>query len=124
MPSPVRTNTFPPAWLSDGLLLTAANFVAALGNYLFQALMRRHLPWSEFGYLNATLSLILFAGVPLTAASQTLTHHLAQIGAGEKRDLLQAASLKLLRRLTWILFAVCLLLLYPVTGFLHFPRMS
>lgn len=114
-------------WLSDGLILTAANFVAALGNYLFQALMKRHLPWSEFGYLNATLSLILFAGVPLTAASQALTHHLAKIrvtGDEDKINRFQAASLKLLRHLTWILFAACLLLIYPLSEFLHFPRQS
>src|SRR3984957_10489700 len=114
MLSPARTNTFPPAWLSDGLLLTSANFVASLGTYFFQALMKRHLSWSEFGYLNATLSLILFAGVPLTAASQALTHHLAQIrarGNEEKIAELQAASLKLLRYFTWALFAFCALLL-------------
>jgi O-antigen/teichoic acid export membrane protein len=115
------------AWLSDGLILTGANFVAAVGNYLFQALMRRHLAWDEFGYLNATLSLILFAGVPLTAASQTMTHHLAQMGAqgdSEKVAQLQAASLKLLRHLTWIVFAACVVLLPPLASYLHFPRMS
>jgi len=45
---------------------TAANLIVAVGNYLFQTVMQRHLSWNEFGYLNATLSLILFAGVPLT----------------------------------------------------------
>src|SRR5476651_747905 len=100
MASPAPNKTIPGGWISDGMILTGANFLAAVGNYLFQAVMRRHLSWSEFGYLNATLSLILFAGVPLTAASQTLTHHLAQIratGDGEKMRRLQAASLKLLR---------------------------
>jgi O-antigen/teichoic acid export membrane protein len=113
--------------LSDGAILTAANFVAAIANYLFQALMRRHLPWSEFGYLNTTIGLIMFAGVPLTAASQTVTHHLALVGAQgdtEKLQRLQAASLKFLRHLTWFLFAVSLMVLYPVAEFLHFPRMS
>ena len=127
MPGLDPKKTSPPAWLSDGLILTIANFVAALGNYFFQALMRRHLSWSEFGYLNATLSLILFAGVPLTAASQTMTHHLAQIGAegrAEKIARLQAASLKLLRHLTWIIFGLCVLLIPPLTEYLRFPRMS
>jgi O-antigen/teichoic acid export membrane protein len=115
------------AWLSDGLILTAANFTAALGNYLFQALMRRHLSWAEFGYLNSTLSLILFAGVPLAAASQMMTHHLAQLGAlgrVEKVAQLQAASLKLLRHLTWIIFGLSVLLLPWVAAYLRFPRMS
>jgi len=122
-----RFKTVSSAWLSDGLILTAANFLAAGGNYAFQAVMRRQLSWSEFGYLNATLSLIVFAGVPLTAASQTLTHHLAQIrvsGDEEKIAQLQAASLKLLRYLTWALFVFCALLLVPVSEYLHFPRMS
>lgn len=125
MASPTPNKTIPGGWLSDGVILTIANFLAAAGNYLFQAVMRRHLSWSEFGYLNATLSLILFAGVPLTAASQTLTHHLAQIRAlddAEKVAQLQAASLKFLRYLTWALFALCALLLQPVSDYLRFPR--
>jgi len=114
-------------WLTDSVILTAANLLAAVANYLFQAVMRRHLSWSEFGYLNATIGLIMFAGVPLTAASQTVTHHLALIGAtgdAEKMQRLQAASLKFLRHLTWVLFAASLVLLYPVADFLRFPRMS
>jgi len=127
MASLPRIKTIQSAWLSDGLILTGANFLAALGNYLFQAVMRRELSWSEFGYLNSTLSLIIFAGVPLTAASQTLTHHLAQVralGDEEKVARLQAASLKLLRYLTWALFGFCALLLVPVSEYLRFPRMS
>jgi len=114
-------------WFTDSVILTAANLLGAVANYLFQALMRRHLSWSEFGYLNATIGLIMFAGVPLTAASQTVTHHLALVratGDEEKMKRLQAASLKFLRHLTWVLFAVSLVLLYPVADFLRFPRMS
>jgi len=114
-------------WLSDGMILTAANLIGAIANYLFQAIMRRHLSWAEFGYLNTTMGLILFAGVPLTAASQTVTHHLALVraaGDAAKLDQLQAASLKFLRHLTWFVFAISLIFLYPVASFLHFPRMS
>jgi len=114
-------------WLSDGMILTAANLIGAAANYLFQAVMRRHLSWPEFGYLNTTIGLIMFAGVPLTAASQTVTHHLALVRASgdpEKLERLQAVSLKFLRHLTWFLFAISLVFLYPVTDFLHFPRMS
>jgi O-antigen/teichoic acid export membrane protein len=114
-------------WLTDSVILTAANLIGAIANYLFQAVMRRHLSWSEFGYLNTTIGLIMFAGVPLTAASQTVTHHLALIGAtgdSEKMQRLQAASLKFLRHLTWMLFAISLVLLYPVASYLRFPRMS
>ena len=127
MAFPEPNKTSPCGWITDGIILTIANLLAAAGNYLFQAVMMRHLSWSEFGYLNATLSLIVFTGVPLTAASQTLTHHLAQVrvfGDAEKIAQLQAASLKLLRRLTWGLFAVCALLLPPVSEYLRFPRMS
>jgi O-antigen/teichoic acid export membrane protein len=114
-------------WLSDGAILTIASFVAAISNYFFQAWMRRQLSWAEFGYMNAMLSLLLFASIPLTAASQTMTHHLAQVGPEgreEKVAQLQAASLKLLRYLTWIVFGLCVLLLPPLTAYLHFPRMS
>jgi O-antigen/teichoic acid export membrane protein len=124
---PSAPKTIFPVWLSDGLVLTVANFVAALGSYFFQALMRRHLSWPEFGYLNTTLSLILFAGVPLTAASQTMAHHLAHMGAmgrSENVAQLQAAGLKLLRHLTWIVFGLCVLLLPPLAAYLRFPRAS
>jgi hypothetical protein len=56
-----------------------------------------------------------------------MTHHLAQIGAegrAEKIARLQAASLKLLRHLTWIVFGLCLLLIPPLTDYLHCPRTS
>ncbi len=109
------------------MILTAANLLGAAANYLFQAVMRRHLSWSEFGYLNTTIGVIMFAGVPLTAASQTVTHHLALVRAGgdpEKLERLQAASLKFLRHLTWFLFAISLIFLYPVASYLRFPRMS
>ena len=114
-------------WLSDSVILTFANLLAAAANYLFQALMRRHLSWSEFGYLNASLSLILFASVPLTAASQTLTHHLALLssrGDTPKMVLIQAASLKVLRHFTWLLILLSLIFIYPVSDFLHYPRSS
>ncbi|MCE0482953.1 MAG: hypothetical protein LV479_01795 [Methylacidiphilales bacterium] len=115
------------SWLSDGVLLVSANLVAAVANYLFQATMKRSLSWSEFGYLNSTVSLIIFTSLPLTAASQTMTHHLAQVhkrDEPEKIAELQAASLKLLRRLTWVIFALSALLIYPVSEFLRFPRFS
>ena len=128
MESPARLRkTLVGIWLTDSVILTAANLIAAIANYLFQAIMRRHLPWSEFGYLNTTIGLIMFAGVPLTAASQTVTHHLALIratGDAERMQRLQATSLKFLRHLTWVLFIISLVLLYPVTAYLHFPRMS
>ena len=124
MASPAQIRkTVAGIWLSDGMILTAANLLGAIANYLFQAVMRRHLSWSEFGYLNATIGLIMFAGVPLTAASQTVTHHLALVGATgdtERMQRLQATSLKFLRHLTWVLFAISLVLLYPVADFLHF----
>jgi O-antigen/teichoic acid export membrane protein len=128
MESPARLRkTVAGIWLTDSVILTAANLIGAIANYLFQAIMRRHLSWSEFGYLNTTIGLIMFAGVPLTAASQTVTHHLALIGATgdtERMQRLQATSLKFLRHLTWILFAASLVLLYPIADYLHFPRMS
>jgi hypothetical protein len=128
MPAPSRASAAASPWFSDGAILVVANFVAALGNYGFQAVMRRHLAWSEFGYLNAIGSLILFAGVPMTAASLAMTHQLARVprgeGHAERAAELQAISLQALRRLTGIICVLALLLLVPAARFLDLPRLS
>lgn len=113
--------------IRDGMILTVANLIAAFGNYLFQAMMGRHLSLAEFGYLNSSFGLISFAGVPLTAASQAVAHHLARLSAEGKEEALadvQAKSLKFLRHLTWMIFAASVVLLHPVATFFRFPRMS
>ncbi len=87
--------------------------------------MGRLLPREEFGYMNSTLGVILFASVPLSASSQTVAHYLARLKAeGNEKNLetFRQQSLTWLWRGTWALILISLLLWKPVQDFLNFPR--
>jgi O-antigen/teichoic acid export membrane protein len=110
-----------------GGLLTVANFVASVGQYIFQILMGHQLPLEEYGIMNSTLYLVLFVGVPLTAVGQSLAYFLARHHANEDTNRLanlQASGQMLLRRMTWIICIVAVIVIKPLTDFLHFPRLS
>lgn len=109
------------------MILTIANLVAAVGNYVFQAIMGRSLPLAEFGYLNATLALIGMLTIALTAASQAVTHHLARHQAEDRPEEvahLKAASSSFLIYLTIACSVLALLVIKPVTDFFHVPRVT
>jgi O-antigen/teichoic acid export membrane protein len=113
--------------LQAGSLLTAANFTASLGQYLFQVMMGRMLPLPEFGFLNSTLGLVLLMGIPLAATSQAIVYYLAHHHARDNRAELAAweeSSQRLLRRLTWWISVAAVLLIWPLTDFFNFPRHS
>jgi O-antigen/teichoic acid export membrane protein len=117
----------PKAFLQSGLILTAVSLISAIIHYVFQALMGQMLPRDEYGYMNSTLGLVLFASVPLSAASQTIAHYLARLQAEGDRLKLESfrqQSLTWLWRVTWILIAIALLLWEPAREFLNFPRNS
>jgi O-antigen/teichoic acid export membrane protein len=111
-------------WKS-AVVLTVANFLAAFANYVFQAVMGHWLSLAEFGYLNSALGMVAFLAVPLTAASQAVTHYLAQHQAQDdqkKLAQLQAASRWWLMQLTWVFGFISLLLFQPLNHFFNFPR--
>lgn len=115
------------ALLHAGFWLTAINFIACIGHFFYQFYMTRVLTLSELAAFNTTLSLVNLMVVPLAAASQSITHDLAWHHAKDnKKELLhlQVACQKLLRRMTWILSIVALVLIQPLTVFFNFPRVS
>jgi O-antigen/teichoic acid export membrane protein len=127
LPGPMKKPESLTALLQTGFLLTGVTFVASIGHFLFQIYMGRVLSLGEFGAFNTTLSLVMMLTVPLAAASQSIAHYLARHKASDShKELtnLQAACQKLLRRWTWILSAVTVVLIFPLTQFFNFPRAS
>jgi O-antigen/teichoic acid export membrane protein len=111
-------------WQSSAVL-TLASLAGAAGNYLFQAIMGRLLPLSEFGHLNAALGLAGMVGIGVAAASQAVTHHLARHQARDEQhrvEELKAASSAFLFRLTVLCSVLAIVLIQPISVFFHVPR--
>ncbi len=114
-------------YLESGMILTAVSFLSSIVHFVFQGVMARMLPTEEFGYMSSTLGVILLASVPLTAASQTIAHYLARLkaeGNEEKLRRFRIGSQRWLKRGTWGLAILALLVFIPVRDFLKFPRSS
>jgi len=111
-------------WQSSAVL-TLASVVGAAGNYLFQAIMGRLLPISEFGHLNAALGLAGMVSIVILAASQAVTHYLARHQARDEQDRieeLKTASSTFLFRLTILCSAMAVVFIHPISVFFHVPR--
>lgn len=111
-------------WQSSAVLM-AAGLAGSAGNYVFQAMMGRLLPLSEFGYFNAAVGLAGMLTVAITAASQAVTHHLARHNALNELDRveeLKAASSRFLLYLTLICSVIAVIFIHPISVFFHVPR--
>jgi len=111
-------------WQSSAVL-TLASVVGAGGNYLFQAIMGRLLPLSEFGHLNAALGLAGMVSIGVAAASQAVTHYLARHQARDEQERieeLKAASSAFLFRLTIFCSVLAIVFIHPISMFFHVPR--
>ncbi|MEM1059347.1 MAG: hypothetical protein AAGK14_08870 [Verrucomicrobiota bacterium] len=113
--------------LEAGLYFTAASFLAAAGNFLFQILMARNLPVAEVGYLNAAMAMVGLLSLPLLEGSRALVWSISrqaerQDEAGLRR--LQARCLKLLKGWTWKLSLAVAVVFWPLASFFDFPRAS
>lgn len=113
--------------LRSGVLLSIAGLLAGVGNYAFQAIMGRQLPTEEYGYLNTTLGLVGFLGLPLVITSTAITHYIAHYRAQGNEAHLSGLLLgcrRFLLRLTLVGSVVAVLLVKPLADFFQFPRAS
>jgi len=113
-------------WQS-GVLLSAAGFLAGLGNYAFQGLIGRQLDRAEYGYVNATLSFVGLLSLPLLIASTAITHYIAHFRASGDETRLQSlldGCKKLLLRLTMGGCLLAIVVVKPLSDFFNFPRGS
>jgi O-antigen/teichoic acid export membrane protein len=113
--------------LQSGLILSIVSFLAGLGNYAFQAIIRRQLSDGEYGLVNNTLAFAAFLGLPLAIAAQAVTHYIARFNfSGDDARLqgLLAGCRKFLFRLTLAGSVLAVALVKPLSDFFHFPRTS
>jgi hypothetical protein len=113
--------------LQSGIILSAVGFLAGLGNYAFQAIIRRELTDGEYSLANNTLAFAGFLALPLAVAAQAVTHYIARFNfSGDDARLqgLLAGCRKFLFRLTVVGSVLAVLLVKPLSDFFHFPRTS
>jgi len=110
-------------WQS-GLILSAASFLAGLGNFAFQAIIGRQLKESgEYGLVNTTLGYIGLLGLPLAIATTAITHYIARFshhGDDARLQGLLAGCRKFLLHLTVAGSVLAIFLAKPLSDFLHF----
>jgi hypothetical protein len=114
-------------WRS-GVILSAAGFLAGLGNYVFQAIISRQITQpAEWGYVSSTLAFINFLGLPLSVVGWSLVHYIAHFRAtndeARLRGLLSGVP-KFLLKATVVGSVLAVLLANPLSRFFNFPRAS
>lgn len=111
----------------SGLLLSAAGFLTGIGNYAYQMIMGRQLSKLEYGYMNTTIGLVVFLGLPLLIASTAVTHYIAHFRAQGNTAGLSGLLLgcrRFLLRLTIVGSVAAVVLVKPLSEFFRFPRAS
>lgn len=115
------------AAVQAGILLTIANFAAALGHFVFQIYCKPRLHTGEFALFNTTLVLVQLLTVPLAAGSQAFTHFISRHHGNDNHE--ELANLKewchrMLRRWTFWLCVAAIFLTHPLTVYFQFSRES
>lgn len=110
-----------------GVVLAACNLLVVFGNYLFQCLIGRALPLSEYGYANVSAGLVLLLTLPVVAASNSVIHFLARMRSdgrhGEAMGLIASTQYALLL-IVGVGLLVALAAVHPLTTYFDFPRTS
>ena len=74
--------------LPSGIIFSAVSFLTLLVHYVFQIIVSPQLGGSagEYGLVLATITFIGFLGLPLTIATQAVTHYIARFHfSGDER---------------------------------------
>jgi hypothetical protein len=115
--------------LQSGIIFTVISFVTSLVYYLFQIIISRQLDKApgEFGLMNNTVTFIGFLSLPLTIATQTVTHYIARFhfnGDDARLSGLLAGCRKFLFHITLAGSVAAIVLVKPLGDFFHIPRMA
>ena len=113
--------------LQSGILFTVISFVTNLVFYLFQMVISRQFSQApgEFGLMNNTITFIGFLGLPLTIATQAVTHYVARFhfsGDDARLTGLLAGCRRFLFHITLAGSAGAIILVKPLGDFFHIPR--
>jgi len=125
MNHPEKTNEKPAGALwQSGVVLAAASFLTGIGNFAFQAIIGHQLKKSgEYGLTNTTLSYVGLLGLPLLIATTAITHYIARFdhhGDHARLQGLIAGCRRFLFRLTLTGSLLAVILVKPLSNFLHF----
>jgi O-antigen/teichoic acid export membrane protein len=117
---------------SDGLIVSSAvlfsfSMVGNLANYFFQFFMSRHLTPSDYGTLNALLSLLVIISIPGGAITLVVAHYVSRYKAREEYGKISSFFSGSLRRVTLlgiVLFVLFALFSKMISDFLRIPSVS
>jgi hypothetical protein len=129
------TNTAKPAartgagLLQSGVIFSAANFLTLLIGYGFQTIVSRHLGGTsgDYGLVLTTITFIGFMGLPLSIATQAVTHYIARFhfsGDDARLHGLLAGCRKFLFHITIAGSLIAIVLVKPLGDYFHIPRAS
>jgi len=114
--------------LESGIIFSAANFLANLLNFAFLAVIGRQLSHNgEFSLANNTLGFAAFLALPMSIATQAVTHYIARFHFSGDDARLHGLLTGCRRFLFWISVAgsfTALFLVEPLSRFFNFPRGS
>ena len=115
--------------LQSGIILSAASFLTLVIGYGFQIIVSRQLGGisGDYGLLLTTITFIGFLGLPLSIASQAVTHYIARFhfsGDDERLHGLLSGCRKFLFHITIAGSVIAILLVKPLGDFFKIPRTS
>src|SRR3954467_14617846 len=115
MSKPARSSNL----LQSGAILAAVGFLTQGIHYLFQMIVRPQLGGKdgEFGLVLTTIAFIGFLGLPLTIATQAVTHYIARFhysGEDARLHALLAGCRKFLLHITIAGSVVAIVLVKPL----------
>lgn len=115
--------------LQSGVIFTVISFLSNVIFYAFQVVLSRQFANAsgEFGLMNNTITLIGFLGLPLTIATWAVTHDIARFhfsGNDERMHGLLAGCRKFLFHMTIGGSVAAIILVKPLGGFFHIPRLT
>jgi hypothetical protein len=99
----------------------------ALLSFVTQIIFRREMHPGEFGTFNTALALVGVLIVPVLALHQAITLYVARPhrpGDQSRVDSIRAGALLATETFAWMWGAVCLVLVFALTTWLHLPRFS
>ena len=115
--------------LQSGIVFTVINFLTMLVHWIFQFIISPALGGTvgEYGLVLATIAFIGFLGLPLTIATQAVTHYIARFhfsGDDARLHGLLAGCRKFLFHITLAGSVIAILLVKPLGDFFNIPRTS
>lgn len=114
--------------LQSGIVFSAVNFLANIGNFAFQAIIGWQLAKNgEFSLANNALIFAGFLALPVSIASTAVTHYIARFHFSGDDARLAGLLAGCRRFLFWLTIGgsvLAVVLVQPLSDFFHFPRAS